>query len=119
MAIQSCGTANRHLIPAVAAAGYHAVAPDMRGYGDTDCPAPLAAYTMNNLVGDVVQLAQALGATRDNPAHIVGHDWGATISQRTSSAWRPDLFSTVTLLGGALLRGAAPNAAYGSHAATR
>jgi pimeloyl-ACP methyl ester carboxylesterase len=88
----------RHLIPAVAEAGYHAVAPDMRGYGDTDCPKPLAAYTMNNLVGDVVQLAQALGATRDNPAHIVGHDWGATISQRTA-VLRPDLFSTVTLLG--------------------
>jgi len=91
------GYSYRHLIPAVAVAGYHAVAPDMRGYGDTDCPIALEDYTMNNLVGDVVQLAQALGATRDNPAHIIGHDWGASVTYWTA-VLRPDLFRTVTLL---------------------
>jgi pimeloyl-ACP methyl ester carboxylesterase len=51
----------RHVLPALAAAGYHPVAPDMRGYGQTDAPAAIEDYTQFQLVGDVVGLVHALG----------------------------------------------------------
>src|ERR1041384_2893034 len=73
----------RHQIPALAAAGFHVVAPDMRGFGRTSAPADVAAYTIFHTVGDVVALVAALGETR---ALIVGHDWGAPI------AWHAALF---------------------------
>jgi len=47
----------RHVLPALAAAGYHAVAPDMRGYGQTDAPPDIQDYTQFQLVGDVVVLS--------------------------------------------------------------
>jgi pimeloyl-ACP methyl ester carboxylesterase len=62
----------RHQLPALAEAGYHAVAPDQRGYGKTDCPEPIEAYNILQLVGDMVGLVQALG---EEKAIIVGHDW--------------------------------------------
>ena len=49
----------RHVLPALAAAGYHAVAPDMRGYGQTDAPPNIQDYTQLQLVGDVVGLVDA------------------------------------------------------------
>src|SRR6266545_2216147 len=51
----------RHQLPALAAAGYHAVAPDMRGYGGTDRPEPIDQYTQLHHVGDMVGLLDALG----------------------------------------------------------
>ncbi|MEU6034154.1 alpha/beta fold hydrolase [Actinomadura sp. NPDC047616] len=63
----------RHQIPALAAAGYHAVAPDLRGYGRTGRPADIADYTYLHLVGDVVGLMDVLG---EEQAVVVGHDWG-------------------------------------------
>jgi pimeloyl-ACP methyl ester carboxylesterase len=67
----------RHQIPALAAAGYRAVAPDMRGYGRSSVPSDTAAYAITDLVGDMVALVAALGESR---ACIVGHDWGATVA---------------------------------------
>ena len=66
----------RHQLPALAAAGYHAVAPDMRGYGGTSRPEALDAYDILHLTGDVVGLLDALGEER---AVLVGHDWGAPV----------------------------------------
>jgi pimeloyl-ACP methyl ester carboxylesterase len=67
----------RHQLPALAKAGYHAVAPDLRGYGDTDAPTEIAAYSMRNLTGDVIGLLDAAGVEK---AVLVGHDWGANIA---------------------------------------
>src|SRR5438067_2771735 len=78
----------RHQLPALAAAGFHAVAPDQRGYGRTDRPEPIDAYHILNLVADVVGLVHALG--RDE-AIIVGHDWGAPVAWM-SALLRPDIF---------------------------
>jgi pimeloyl-ACP methyl ester carboxylesterase len=67
----------RHQLPALAALGWRAVAPDMRGYGDTTRPLGLAAYRMDRLVDDVAALFDALGARR---RLLVAHDWGALIA---------------------------------------
>ncbi|HEY3686443.1 MAG TPA: alpha/beta hydrolase [Streptosporangiaceae bacterium] len=63
----------RHLLPELAAAGYHAVAPFLRGYAPTEVPAD-GAYQTGALVSDAVALHDALGG--DDQAVIVGHDWG-------------------------------------------
>src|SRR5919109_3855620 len=67
----------RHQLPALAQAGYHAVAPDMRGYGGTDAPAEIERYTQLHHVGDMVGVLDALG---ERQAVIVGHDWGAPVA---------------------------------------
>src|SRR5215470_300873 len=66
----------RHQLDALAAAGFHAVAPDMRGYGNSDRPEAIEQYTLLHLVGDMVGLLDALGAEQ---AVIAGHDWGAPV----------------------------------------
>ena len=81
----------RHQLAAVAAAGYTAVAPDMRGYGATDAPPDVAQYTILHLVGDMVELVKSLGATQ---AVIVGHDWGAPVAWH-AALLRPDIFRAV------------------------
>lgn len=84
----------RHQLPALAAAGYHAVAPDMRGYGETDAPAAIEQYTQLHHVGDMVGLLDALGA---ETAVIVGHDWGAPVAWN-AALLRPDRFPAVAAL---------------------
>ncbi|MCY3822008.1 MAG: alpha/beta hydrolase [Gammaproteobacteria bacterium] len=81
----------RHQLPALAARGYHAVAPDQRGYGRTDAPADITSYTQFHLVGDIVGLVRALG---EDQAVIVGHDWGAPVAWN-AAMWRPDIFRAV------------------------
>ena len=81
----------RHQLAALAAAGYRAVAPDMRGYGGTEAPSDVEQYTMLHLVGDMVELVKALG---ESQAVIVGHDWGAPVAWN-SALLRPDLFRAV------------------------
>jgi pimeloyl-ACP methyl ester carboxylesterase len=81
----------RHQLGALAQAGYHAVAPDMRGYGSTYQPEAIEAYTLLHLVGDVVGLLDALGAPN---AVIVGHDWGAPVAWH-AALLRPDRFRAV------------------------
>lgn len=66
----------RYQIPALADAGYHAIAPDLRGYGQTDKPEGIESYDIHHLVGDMVGLLDTLGLER---AVIVGHDWGGII----------------------------------------
>ena len=84
----------RHQIPALAEAGYHVVAPDMRGYGKTDRPASIEEYGIQKLVGDIVGLVRVLG---EEKAIIVGHDWGAAVAAQ-AAVMRPDLFSAAILL---------------------
>ncbi|HJR03581.1 MAG TPA: alpha/beta hydrolase [Methylomirabilota bacterium] len=81
----------RHQLAALAAAGFHAVAPDMRGYGQTDQPAEIDQYTLLHLVGDMVGLVDALG---EGPAVIAGHDWGAPVAWH-AALLRPDRFRAV------------------------
>lgn len=66
----------RHQIPALAAAGFRAIAPDLRGYGGSDKPHAIEAYDIHHLVGDLVGLLDALGIAKTT---IVGHDWGGII----------------------------------------
>ncbi len=84
----------RHVLPTLAAAGYHAVAPDMRGYGQTDAPPNIQDYTQLQLVGDVVGLVHALGCEQ---AVIAGHDLGAMVAHN-AAILRPDMFRAVILL---------------------
>ncbi len=81
----------RHQLRALAEAGFRAVAPDMRGYGETDRPGAIDQYTLLHLVGDMVGLVDALGA---ESAVIVGHDWGAPVAWH-AALLRPDRFRAV------------------------
>ena len=81
----------RHQVEALAAAGFRAVAPDMRGYGGTDAPEGAEAYAMSQLVADMVALVHALGETH---AVVVGHDWGAPVAWHCALL-RPDVFRAV------------------------
>ncbi len=67
----------REQIPALVAAGYRVIAPDLRGRGQTDRPDGVAEYALSNSVADVAALMETLGLAR---AHIVGHDWGAAVA---------------------------------------
>jgi pimeloyl-ACP methyl ester carboxylesterase len=89
-----CWYSWRHQLEAIAAAGYHVVAPDMRGCGQTDQPEPLDAYDIFQLTGDIAGLVNVLGGA---PAVIAGHDWGAWIAPHCALL-RPDLFRAVALL---------------------
>lgn len=84
----------RHQVAALASAGYRAVAPDMRGYGQTESPSQVDQYTVVHAVGDMVALLDALG---EEKAVIVGHDWGATIVWQ-AALMRPDRFRAVAAL---------------------
>lgn len=81
----------RHQLPAIAAAGFHVVAPDMRGFGRTSAPQNIDAYSIFDMVGDMVALVAALGETK---AIIIGHDWGAPVAWH-AALFRPDIFTAV------------------------
>ncbi|WGR92127.1 alpha/beta hydrolase [Bradyrhizobium sp. ISRA443] len=81
----------RHQLEALAASGFRAVAPDMRGFGRTSAPADISAYTIFDTVGDMVALVAALG---EKQAMIVGHDWGAPVAWH-AALFRPDIFTKV------------------------
>ena len=84
----------RHQLPALADAGYHAVAPDVRGYGRTDAPEAIESYTMLNHTADAVGVLDALG---EKTAVVVGHDWGAPMAWSCALLY-PDRFSAVAAL---------------------
>lgn len=66
----------RHQIISLSSLGYRAVAPDLRGYGDTEAPASISSYTCLHIVGDIVALIDSLGVDQ---VFLVAHDWGAII----------------------------------------
>lgn len=84
----------QHLLPALAGAGYHAVAPWLRGYHPTAL-APDGNYELAAVVKDAVELADALAG--DGDAVLVGHDWGAAAAY-PASTYRPERFSKVVTL---------------------
>ncbi|MDT4850719.1 Epoxide hydrolase A [compost metagenome] len=84
----------RRQIPALAAAGFRVVAPDQRGFGQSDSPDAIEAYDMSQAVGDIVGLMQALGETS---AIVIGHDLGAWVAQ-SCAMLRPDLFPALVML---------------------
>ncbi|WNO70785.1 MULTISPECIES: alpha/beta fold hydrolase [unclassified Streptomyces] len=85
----------RHQLPALAAAGYRAVAIDVRGYGRSSKPRDVDAYRMLAHVADNVGVVRALG---EETATVVGHDWGSPIAS-SSALLRPDVFTAAALLG--------------------
>lgn len=82
----------RHQIGPIAQAGFTAAAIDVRGYGGSDKPKTVDAYSMQQLTGDVAGVAKALQP--DAPAILIGHDWGAPIVWNTALT-RPDAISAV------------------------
>ncbi|MEV6763460.1 alpha/beta hydrolase [Streptomyces sp. NPDC051105] len=84
----------RHQLPVLAAAGYRAVAIDVRGYGRSGKPVAPDAYRMGELVEDNVAVVRALG---EESAVVVGHDWGSVIAAN-SALLRPEVFRAVGLL---------------------
>ncbi len=89
----------RFVIPALAAAGWHVVAPDQRGYGRTtgwqaDYDDDLAPFFMLNLVRDIVGLVAALGYRE---AAVVGHDYGSPVAAACAVV-RPDVFRSVVIM---------------------
>ena len=83
----------RHQLPALADAGFRAVAPDLRGYNESDRPSGVAAYRVARLVQDVAGLIRALGGR----ACVVGHDWGGVIAWRLA-AIHPGLVRKLAIL---------------------
>jgi pimeloyl-ACP methyl ester carboxylesterase len=81
----------RHQLSALAEAGFRVVAPDMRGYGQTERPEAIDQYTLLHLAGDMVGLLDELEVA---DAVIIGHDWGAPVAW-SSALLRPDRFRGV------------------------
>lgn len=84
----------RHQLKALADAGYHAVAPDMRGYGKTDKPRDVEAYDINQTTADIAGLVDALG---EETATLVGHDWGAIVTWNSLLLY-PDKFPALVAM---------------------
>ncbi|KAJ7978319.1 Epoxide hydrolase 2 [Quillaja saponaria] len=85
----------KYQITHLAKHGYHVVAPDMRGYGDSDCPMDPASYTVFHLVGDLIGLLDQLG---EQQAYVVGHDWGAQVAWHLC-LFRPDRVKALVTFG--------------------
>jgi len=90
----------RRVMPTLAAAGYHVIAPDQRGYGRTtgwngDYDGDLASFRLFNLVRDVVALLAAMEVPR--VALVAGHDFGASVAPYCT-LFRPDLFGSLVLM---------------------
>jgi len=84
----------RHQIPAIADAGFHVVAPDVRGYGDSDKPNEVDAYAMTEHLADLNGIMDALG---EKQAVIIGHDWGAPMAWNAAALY-PERYRAVAAL---------------------
>jgi pimeloyl-ACP methyl ester carboxylesterase len=73
----------RHQIPALVEAGYRAIAPDLRGFGDAPRPQEVEAYRMSTVMQDIIGILDALHVER---AHLIAHDWGAALAWRFAAA---------------------------------
>jgi pimeloyl-ACP methyl ester carboxylesterase len=83
----------REVLPVLGAAGFRAVAPDLRGYGGTD--RPKHGYDMGTLAADIYQLARHLQPGR--PVHVVGHDWGGAIAYHLA-AMHPEVVERLVVV---------------------
>jgi len=86
-----CWYSWRHQLKPLVDAGYHVVAPDMRGYGGSALPTPIEDYDIIQLTADVAGLVAALG---EETAVVVGHDWGAPIAWQSALLY-PEIFTAV------------------------
>jgi epoxide hydrolase 4 len=86
----------RHLVPALAAAGYRAVAPDLRGYGDTSRPTRIVDYQLQTLGDDVALLIAALG---ERTANVLGHEWGGIVASEAALS-HPEVVDRLILVNG-------------------
>jgi pimeloyl-ACP methyl ester carboxylesterase len=84
----------RHQMTSLADAGYHVVAPDLRGFGGTDAPTAMETYDMGHLTADVYALQDALGG---QPSILIGHDWGAALAWY-SAWWHPERYRALITL---------------------
>ncbi|GAB1270227.1 alpha/beta hydrolase [Aurantivibrio infirmus] len=84
----------RHQIKALSAAGYHVVAPDMRGYGKTDKPANVEDYDIKHLTADIAGIVDAMG---EETAVLVGHDWGSIVTWNSMLLY-PEKFTALAAL---------------------
>ncbi|KAL5539974.1 hypothetical protein UlMin_043700 [Ulmus minor] len=90
----------RHQMLYLSSRGYRAIAPDLRGYGDSDAPPSPAAYTVHHIVGDLVGLLDHLGVGQ---VLLVGHDWGAFVAWHFG-LFRPDRVKAMVNLSVPFLR---------------
>nr|KYP71189.1 Epoxide hydrolase 2 [Cajanus cajan] len=90
----------RYQIEALSSLGYRAVAPDLRGYGDTEAPTSISNYTVFHIVGDIVALIDSLGVDQ---VYLVAHDWGAIIAWYLS-LFRPERVKAYVCLSVPFLR---------------
>lgn len=95
----------RHQLDALAAAGYRAIAPDLRGYGASSAPAEVRAYGLEEVCGDCLALLDRLGERR---AVFVGHDWGATVAWQLALAHPQQVLAVVGMSVPFVPRGPAP-----------
>lgn len=84
----------RHQIPALAGAGFTVVAPDLRGYNESDKPEEIEAYRIGQIVEDVAGMVRALGHER---ALVVGHDWGGSVAYALAMR-RPEMTQAIAVL---------------------
>jgi pimeloyl-ACP methyl ester carboxylesterase len=84
----------RHQIEALSAAGFQAIAPDLRGYNLSDKPTGVGAYRTKHLVGDVAGLIRAMGHEK---AHVVSHDWGGAVAWHFAEAY-PEMVEKLVVL---------------------
>ncbi len=89
-----CGASWLQAAGALARDGYRTVVPDLRGYGGSGRPAPVAAYAIPRLVGDIAGLVRALEVPR---AHLVGHDWGGVVAWWTAML-RPEVVDRLAIV---------------------
>lgn len=83
----------RRQLPALANAGFRAVAPDLRGYNDSPKPSAISDYRLTNIIDDVAALILRMGA----PCPVVGHDWGGLVAWYLAMS-RPDLVSRLVVI---------------------
>ena len=86
----------RHQIPALAAAGYHVIAPDQRGYNESEKPPGVRSYRIEALTGDIAALIRHVGA---KTATIVGHDWGGVVAW-AMPVHHPEVVNRLAVLNG-------------------
>lgn len=95
----------RHQLPTLAAAGYHVIVPNQRGYGRSSRPAPVEDYDINHLTGDLMGLLDHFGHDR---ALFVGHDWGAIIVWNLAILHRQRVAGVINMSVPFMARGEVP-----------